>query len=112
MSLNKHISLQPTRQERVIPEAFDLLLERTGEVRDYTPDRNQEWELRASLTVRFWANTSQVRESTKVARRVLASRIYSDVLAEFPRLRLALFSDDREEALACMDRIDRFMAGE
>lgn len=111
MSIEKYTTLTTTYLQRGIPQEFNLVLEPIAANDSYTRSV-QEWVLRASLEVRFWSTDAHLSASTLIAKRVLASQIYSDVLAEFPQLRLAIMGRDTKKALECMDRIDKFIQGE
>ena len=78
----------------------------TGEVRDDTLDRNQEWFLRATVEMRFWANRAQYADAERIARRAMMHHVYSDVLMEIAQLRSAVSDGDRMKCYAIIDRID------
>ena len=79
---------------------------KTGEVRPYTRDANEEWHLTGTVRVTFWANKAQFSDAIKVAEKALIARLYADVLAELPELRLAISNGDRRSASAVLDRIE------
>jgi hypothetical protein len=83
----------------------------TGNIRDYTPDRNQEWFLEATVRVTFWANRAQRASAEEVARCALMHGLYSDVLAELAFLGQAVSDGDRERCFASLSRIDRVLNG-
>ncbi len=74
----------------------------TGEIRDYTPDRNEQFALRAVLTVTYWANKAQRREAREVAEKTLASLLYHDALLELAKIRQAVMDGDRSRAMTCI----------
>ena len=77
---------------------------KTGKVKPYTLDANEEWHLTAKLTVTFWANQAQFERASDTAERALVSRLYADVLGEVNELRLQISNGDQ---LACMEICDR-----
>lgn len=79
---------------------------KTGEVRDFTFDQNEEWFLRANVEMRFWANTAQYHEAERIARRGLMRHLYSDVLLEIAQLKSAVSDGDRMKCFAIIDRIE------
>ena len=84
---------------------------KTGQIRHDTTDSNSEWHLTATLCVTFWANNAQLSTAKKLAEKVLVARLYQDVLAELPELRLAISNGDRRAALRVCDRIDAKING-
>jgi hypothetical protein len=84
----------------------------TGKVRDYTPDRNQEWFLMAKIQVTFWANQAQRNDAENDARRALMHYLYSDVLCELAVLRMAVSAGDRRKCFAALDQIDKTLMGD
>lgn len=71
----------------------------TGQIRDYTTDRNEQFALTALLTVTYWANRAQRREARKVAEKTLASLLYSDALRALAGIRQAVSDGDRSLAM-------------
>lgn len=78
----------------------------TGSRKDYTTDRNKEWEVRLTLAQNYWANDVQREHMEKAAIRCLAATLYEDVLRELPTLRLCIESGDKIGALLAADRIE------
>lgn len=83
----------------------------TGKIRPDTLDANEEWHLTARVGVTFWANKAQFHDAMKVAERALIARLYEDVLAELPELRLALSDGNRRAALEICGRIESKLKG-
>ena len=77
----------------------------TGEVRDHTPDRNQEWFLEATVRITFWANKAQYHDAARLAETALLHRLYEPVLRELHNMRLAISNGDKREAFAVVDRM-------
>ena len=110
-------NLEVRRGPLVCPDDFarnlvTYCLDTTGNVRDWTPDANQEWFLEAKVRVTFWANQAQVRDAEKIAYRALMAGLYSDVLAELAYLRKAISDSDKSECYRLLDYIDDVLKGE
>lgn len=84
---------------------------KTGEVKPYTLDANEEWYLTGTLRVKFWANKVQFDDALKIAEKVMIARLYGDILAELPELRLAINSGDRRDCFNVCDRIEAKLWG-
>ena len=78
----------------------------TGAVRDFTSDRNQEWFLRATFEMRFWANEAQYADAERIARRTMMCHVYSDVLLDLARLKSAISDGDKAKCFDAIDRIE------
>lgn len=81
------------------PAVFELDEHKTGEIRPYTPDRNEEYELTLTVGVRYWANKAQRSDARRNAESVLAHTLYKDVLAELSQIRHAVWDGDQSAAL-------------
>lgn len=108
MSIFKNAESRPTHFFLSIgrPVAQSAIQE-TGEIRPHTLDRNEEWELRLTLSQKFWANRVQRPGVEKIARRALAAELYADVLRELPHLRLCIESGDVAGARESVERIEQ-----
>ena len=109
-------NLEVRRGSRVRPDDFarnlvTYCLDTTGNVRDWTPDANQEWFLEAKVRVTFWANQAQIRDAEKIAYRALMTSLYSEVLAELAYLRLSVSDGDKDECYRILGRIDNTIMG-
>lgn len=93
------------------PAAYDVHCGATGEMRPDTLDRNEEWQLSATLCVTFWANQAKFDTAVKIAERALSHRLYGDVLSELYQLRLAVSNGDRRAAYIVIDRLQNTMEG-
>lgn len=81
------------------PTEVDLKRAKTGNVRDYTADQNEEYVLRLTVSQNFWANPAQRSDVERYAMQELAAFLYQDVLREVPRILLAIESGDRRGAI-------------
>jgi hypothetical protein len=81
------------------PGVFDLQERTTGEIRPYTPDRNEEYELTLTVGVRYWANKAQHTDARQNAEAILLRTLYQDVLADLSMIRHAIYDGDRTAAL-------------
>ncbi len=84
---------------------------RTGEVKPYSLDANEEWFLEAKVSITFWANRAQYSHAREIAERALKARLYEGVLMELHNARLAVSNGDRREAYAALDRMHRIVDG-
>jgi hypothetical protein len=81
------------------PGVFDLQERTTGKIRQYTLDRNEEYELTLTVGVRYWANKVQRADARQNAEAILARTLYQDVLAELSQIRHAVYDGDQMAAL-------------
>lgn len=77
----------------------------TGEFIPYTRDANEEWELRVTVGVKFWANRAQKEDALKNAQKVLLQRIHGGLLGEIVEMRKAIFDGDGRAALAICSKM-------
>ena len=71
-----------------------------------------EWTLMARTEVTFRANRAQFERARETALMALFAMLYSDVLKELPRLRLAISNGDRMAATLACDRIESAIRNE
>jgi len=83
----------------------------TGNYRYHTIDANTEFLLKGTLCVPFWANSAQYNTARKAAVEVLVSRLYAEVFAILPELRLAISDGDREAALKLCGELEAEIRG-
>ena len=81
------------------PLRVTLSDEATGQIRDYTSDRNEQFALTGVLTVTYWANKAQRSDARRVAEKTLAHLLYSDVLRQVAMARQAVSDGDRVRAM-------------
>ena len=84
----------------------------TGNIRPYTTDSNEEYEMTLTVGVRFWANKAQYSEARRTAERHLAQTLYGDAIAIVARLRSAISDGDRDEAMAACAALERAMTAD
>jgi hypothetical protein len=82
------------------PGVLELDERTTGEIRHYTPDRNEEYELTLTVGVRYWANKAQRADLRQNAEAILLRTLYQDVLADLSQIRHAVLDGDRKAALS------------
>lgn len=87
------------------PALLEMDCKGTDNYRPQVLDRNEEFELRATVGVRFWANKAQYRDARKTAERVLLDRMYGETLALLNEARKAVFDGDATATLAVLDQI-------
>lgn len=104
-----NLSVNRTGRQGVqsLREPFDVTVQKTGEFREYTLDRNEEYVLEAKIRVFFWANQAQYHSQRVIAERALVARVYADILADIPELMLAISNGDKHEAMEAATRIKR-----
>lgn len=99
------------RQDEFREDVLTVDYGKTGEIRPYTLNANEEWHLTGTLRVTFWANKAQFDDAIKIAERAMIARLFGDVLAELPELRLAISNGDRRGCLSVCDRIEAKLKG-
>lgn len=83
----------------------EIIESETGEVRksDFYPQ--DEYELRATLAIRFWANPAQKQEARLRAEKMLLQTLHQPILVEIARIRSAVMDGDADAVLRAADRI-------
>lgn len=81
------------------PVTIEVDSEKTGEVRHYMLDANEEYELTCKVRVTFWANSAQRFQERRFAERALSSFLYRDVLEVLGRIEHAVSDGDANDAL-------------
>ncbi len=86
--------------------------DKTGQVRDYTLDRNEQYALTAILTVTYWANRAQRADARKIAEKTLASLLYADLLRDVALVRHAISDGDAARAMTELSNLEhRYIHG-
>ena len=90
----------------------EISLEKTGRVRDYTPDSNEEYALTAYFRVLFWANQAQRSGARVIAERTLRHQLFAPLLAELSEAESAASDGDRIRVLEAVSRLRKQIIGE
>jgi hypothetical protein len=95
---------------RINRTAFDMQTEKTGKIRDYTADSNEEYAITLKIQQNFWANKAQLHGGAwKYAVEALAYTLYEDVYRELPHLKACICSGDEAGAMEAVSRIEQAM---
>jgi hypothetical protein len=81
------------------PATVEVESKKTGNVRPYTLDANEEYELTCTVRATFWANQAQHGQERRYAERALATLLYRDVLEVLARIEHAVSDGDANDAL-------------
>jgi hypothetical protein len=88
-------------------EPLTLQEQKTGEISDFGFAAREQYELRATLRIMFWANRAQYIEARKHAETALMHRVFAPVLAEVAEIRKAVFDGDAHAALEACGRMQK-----
>lgn len=103
---NLHVDRTHMRYYQGIrPPQINTNMEKTGEIKDCTLDRNEEYILTLTVSQQFWANSVQATDARKYAMEAIANFMYGDVLREVHHALVCIESGDRPGAIAACLRI-------
>lgn len=94
------------------PAVTEMDCRPTGDVRLYTIDVNEEYELSAKIAIKFWANPAQHTHARRVAEKVLLQRLYGDTLALLGEAEKAVCDGDAKAVLCIIDTIRSNLVGD
>ncbi len=79
----------------------------TGNLKEFTTDRNKEWAVKLTFVQKFWANDVQRSHVQRYAIDLMAETLFADVRRELSLLRLAIESGDKRGAIEATFRIEK-----
>ena len=101
-------NLRVEKKHRTMRDDFfimDINIAETGNEKPYTLDSNVEYELTAKFGARFWANSVQLRDAEKRARKALSAALFGDLRAVALRGVAETHNGDREAVLNVFSEI-------
>lgn len=93
------------------PLLKSCLIKKDAEIRpgEFVPQ--DKYELSVTLGVELWANDAQLNDSVRVAKKVMATRIYGDINGFVEELKKAIHDGDRNAALNICNMILEYTKG-
>lgn len=109
MTILDQLREQRTGQRRLSdfrqPAVTELDCHKTGQVHLTTFAVSEEYVLRATIGVTFWANPAQYHDARIIAERALLHRLYGDTLQLLDEAKHAVFDGDAVTTLEVLDTI-------
>jgi hypothetical protein len=112
MSIFDSLRRKPTYMfaiDSIRPTDFKIRSEDTGRIKDYEISKNKEWIVSLTVSQNYWANDAQRDSAEKIAIECIAQALYNDVLPFIPRLKLAIQSGLKMDALRIVCEMERAM---
>jgi hypothetical protein len=98
--------IETKTETRGFDEFASVHCKKTGEIKDYTSDKNEEYVITLALRVNFWANQAQYNEARQFAEKVLVAKLYHEILGDLSELRLQISNGHRYEAMKICNSIE------
>ena len=105
--LKRLIETEKTHNQRPLYAPLDakMVLRKTGEVKPYQMDSNEEYVISLKVAVSFWANTAQRSSHAESAEKVLANELFHPIPHLLDRICKATMDNDQEEVFKLVNMI-------